>query len=131
MNRTVVFAIVALAAASAQAQMTKVADTGDRSFYLDTKSIEGTGNVRRVPIVEDYATAQVNGMRSRRMMLEVDCGGVQVRGLSSTDYAEPMAAGKTLASSNTPSDWLYVGTPTGSLLPPQTPYRTIWQSVCR
>ena len=82
MNRTVVFAIVALAAASAQAQMTKVADTGDRSFYVDAKSTEGTGNVRRVPIVEDYATAQVNGMRSRKMILEVDCGGVQLRALS-------------------------------------------------
>jgi hypothetical protein len=120
-----------IAVTPAHAQMTKVADTGDRSFYLDSKSIEGTGNVRRVPVVEDYSAAQTNGMRSRKLVLEVDCGGLQVRGMSSTDYSESMAAGRTVGSSNSPSEWLYVGTPTGSLLPPQTPYRAIWQTVCQ
>ena len=131
MNRVLIPVLFALAATAAHAQMTKVVDTGDRSFYLDTKTMPNTGNVRRVAVVEDYAAAQANGMRSRQLMLEVDCSGLQLRGLSSTDYAEPMAAGRTVETSNTPSDWLYVGTPTGQLVPPQTPYRTIWQTVCR
>ena len=131
MNRILIPVLFALAVPAAHAQMTKVADTGDRSFYLDTKTKPNTGNVRRVPIVEDYATAQANGMRSRKMDLEVDCGGLQVRGLSDTAYAEPMAAGATVGSSNTPSEWVYVGTPTGQLIPPPSPYRTIWQTVCR
>ena len=131
MNRTTVFVLLALAAVSAQAQMTKIADTGDRSFFLDTKTMPNTGNVRRVPVVEDYAQPEVNGVRSRKMMLEVDCGGLQVRALSSTMYRDPMGAGQTIESTSVPGDWYYVGTRTGMLVPPQTPYRTIWQAVCR
>jgi len=131
MNRTLLFVLFALAASSAQAQMTKIVDTGDRSLYLDTKTMPNTGNVRTVPIVEDYATPEANGIRSRKMMLEVDCSGLQVRALSATMYTAAMGAGPTIETSNTPSDWLYVGTRTGQLVPPTTPYRAIWQSVCR
>ncbi len=131
MNRMLLPVLFALAATAVHAQMSKVVETADRTFYMDAKTIEGSGELRRVPVVVDYATAQANGMRSRRMMLEVDCSGLQLRGLSSTDYAEPMGAGRTIESSTVPSDWLYVGTRTGSLIPQPTPYRTIWQAVCR
>jgi len=131
MIRVFIPALFALLATTAHAQMTKVVQTADRTFYMDVKAMQSTGNVHRIPVIEDFAAAQANGMRSRRILLEVDCSGLQVRGLSSTSYAEPMAAGRTVESSNVPSDWLFVGTRTGSRLPPQTPFRTIWQSVCR
>ena len=131
MSRLLMPLLFALAIPAVHAQATKVVETGERTFYLDAKAIERSGNVRRVPIVVDYATAAPNGMRSRRMTLEADCSGARIRSLSSTDYAEPMGAGGTIASSSEPSDWLYVEARTGTRVPPQTPYRTIWQSVCR
>jgi hypothetical protein len=131
MNRILIPVLFAFAATAVHAQMSMVVQTNDRTFYMDAKAAQGAGELHRVPLLEDYSAAQANGMRSRRMLLEVDCSGLQVRGLSSTDYAEPMAAGRTIESSTVPSDWLYVGTRTGSIIPQPTPYRTIWQTVCR
>jgi len=65
------------------------------------------------------------------MAVEVDRASRRLRSVASSVYAEPMAGGKPLDSNEVDSDWLYVAPKTGSNIPPRTPYRFVWEFVCR
>jgi hypothetical protein len=123
--------LLLLAAVSARAELTKVVDTGDAAYYVDPKTVGADGDIRRVPVIVSYAKAEPDGVRSRKMAVEVDCGSQRLRSVASSVYAEPMAAGKPLDSQEVDSDWLYVAPKTGSNIPPRTPYRFVWEFVCR
>lgn len=129
--RTIPAVLLTLVAVSARAEMTKVVDAGDAAYYVDPKAVVVDGNIRRVPVVLDYAKADPDGVRSRKTALEIDCGNERLRSVASSVYAEPMAAGKPLGSTEVDSDWLYVAPKTGSNIPPRTPYRFVWEFVCR
>ncbi|HTP98313.1 MAG TPA: surface-adhesin E family protein [Casimicrobiaceae bacterium] len=124
-------AVVLLLAVSARAELIKVADTGEAAYYLDPKAVAADGDIRRVPVIVDYAKAEPEGVRSRKMAVEVDCASQRLRSVASSVYAEPMAAGKPVDSKEVDSDWLYVAPKTGSHIPPRTPYRFVWEFVCR
>jgi len=129
--RAVAFALLTLVAVSARAEPAKVADTGDAAYYVDPKSVAADGDIRRAPVIVNYAKVEPDGVRSRKMAVEVDCGSQRLRSVASAVYAEPMAAGKPLDSQEVDSDWLYVAPKTGSNIPPRTPYRFVWEFVCR
>lgn len=128
--RAVLSALLLLTAASAWAGWVKVAEAGDTAYYVDPESVSDQGNVRRVAVIHDYATEEPGGVRSRRVVYEIECAGERLRSLSATEHSEPMAQGKTLHSWERESDWLYVAPTTGSNLPPRTPLRPIVRFVC-
>jgi hypothetical protein len=99
-------------------------------YYVDPGSVSDKDSVRRVSVLHDYAKPEPGGVRSRRVVYEIDCARERLRSLSATEYSEPMAQGKTVNSWERESDWLYVAPTTGSNIPSRTPYRPIVKFVC-
>ena len=128
--RTILFGVLMLGAASASADWVKVTESGDTAYYVDDASISGHEGLRRVSVVQDYATPEPGGTRSRRVSYEVDCAGERLRSVAATEYTEPMARGKSANSWERQSEWLYVAPRTGSNIVSRTPYRAILGFVC-
>jgi hypothetical protein len=129
--RAVLSTLLLIAATSAWAGWVKVAEVSDTAYYVDPESVGNTGNLRRVSVIHDYAQQEPGGgVRSRRVLYEIDCTSERLRSLSATEHSEPMAQGKSVNSWERESEWLYVAPPTGSNLPSRTPYRPIVKFVC-
>ena len=122
--------LLMFAAASAAAESTKVAEAGDTAYFIDRASISSSGAIARVPVIHDYARPEPGGVRSRRVLYDVDCGRERLRSVSGAEYSAPMAQGDTLNSWERESEWLYVTAQTGSSIAPRTPYRPIVKFVC-
>jgi len=128
--RTVLAALTLLAATSAFAEWVKVAEVADTAYYVDSESRSDRANPRKVAVVQDYATQTQSGVRSRRVVYDVDCASERIRSLSATEYSEPMAGAKSMNSWERESDWLYVAPTTGTNIASRTPYRAIVKFVC-
>ena len=128
--RTVVAALTLLAATSAFAEWVKVADIADTAYYVDSASRSDKANPRRIAVVQDYAKQTPGGVRSRRVVYDVDCANERIRSLSATEYSEPMASARSVSSWERESDWLYVAPTTGTNIASRTPYRAIVRFVC-
>jgi hypothetical protein len=128
--RIIVTAVMLFTAHCAWAEAVKVTETIDTVFYVDPASIGSQDNFRRVAVIQDYAKQEPSGVRSRRVVYDIDCGGERLRSLSATEHSEPMAAGKPVHSWERESDWLYVAPRTGSNIPSRTTYRAIFRFVC-
>ena len=118
------------AATSAWAEWVKVTETPDTVFYVDPASIGDKEKVRRVAVVQDYAKQEPGGVRSRRVLYEIDCAGERMKSLSVMEHSEPMAGGKSVNSWERESEWLNVAPRTGSNISSSTTYRTILRFVC-
>jgi hypothetical protein len=128
--RAVLSTLLLLAATSVWAGPVKVTEVSDTAYYIDPESASNKDNVHRVSVIHDYAKPESGGVRSRRVLYEIDCTGERLRSLSATEHSEPMAQGKSVNSWERESEWLYIAPQTGTNIPPRTPYRSIVKSVC-
>jgi hypothetical protein len=128
--RTILFGVLMLGAVSAWADSVKVAETGDTTYYVDPASIGSKGGLRQAMVIQDHATPASDGVRSRRVMYEIDCAGERLRSVAAIEYTEPMAQGKSANSWEGDSEWLYLAPRTGSNIRSRTPYRAILKFVC-
>ncbi len=119
-----------LLGSTAWADLAKVTETADATYYVDTGSIVVEPDVHRATVVQDYETLQADGVRSRRVIYEIDCGAERLRSIAVTEHVDPMAGGAALRSSDAVSSWAYVTPVTGTNIPPRTPYRAIVRFVC-
>ena len=128
--RAVLIAALLLATPSAWAEWVKVAETGDTVFYVDPATVADKGDVRQVAVLQDHAKQEPGGVRSRRVLYEIDCSRERMRTLSVTEYSEPMAGGRNLSSSERESQWMYVAPRTGSNIASSATYRSILRFAC-
>lgn len=128
--RAPLLALLLLAATSAWAGWEKVAEDGDTAYYVDPATISARDGFRKVSVVQDYAKPEAGGVRSRRVLYEIDCPGERLRSLAVAEHTEPMAQGRSENARERESEWLYVAPRTGSSLPSRTPYRPIVRFVC-
>ena len=128
--RTILFGVLMLGAVSVWADRVKVTETGDTAYYVDTASIGSKGGFRTVSVIQDHALQGSAAVRSRRVSYEIDCAGERLRSVAATEYAEPMAQGKSANAWESESEWLYVAPRTGSNIRSRTPYRAILGFVC-
>ena len=128
--RTLALTLLLLAATSTSANVEKVTEVGGTAYYVDSSSVSGKDNIRRVSVVHDYATPEPDGVRSRRVTYDIDCAAERLRSVSVNEYSTSMAQGTSMRSAERESDWLYVTPVTGSRLPPRTPLRSIVKFVC-
>ena len=110
--------------------MVKVTEIADTAYYVDSASRSDKANPRKVAVIQDYATQTGSGVRSRRVVYDVDCASERIRSLSATEYSEPMASAKSVSSWERESEWLYVAPTTGTNIASRTPYRAIVRFVC-
>jgi hypothetical protein len=128
--RAILYAVLMLAAAPAWADWVKVTETGGTAYYVDPASIGDHGGFRRVSVLQDHATQQPGGARSRQVSYDVDCGAERLRSVAVTEYTASMAQGKSAGSLESLSEWLYVAPRTGTNIASRTPYRAILRFVC-
>ena len=115
---------------SVEAAVVKVTEAGDTTYYVDSDTIVRKDGIQRVSVVHDHAKPEAGGVRSRRVVYEIDCSGERLKSISATEHSEPMAQGSAVHSWQRDSDWLYVTPMTGSSIPARTPYRPIVKFVC-
>ncbi len=127
--RTLALTLLLLLTTSASANLQKVTEVGGTTYYVDS-SVSGGDNLRRVAVVHDYATPEPDGVRSRRVVYDINCSAERLRSVSVNEYSTPMAQGTSTRSAERESDWLYVTPVTGSSLPARTPLRSIVKFVC-
>ena len=120
--RPTLYLLLVLAAAPAQAEWLKVAETAAASYYLEAESIHKDGPRRKVWEVRDLNQPQKSGELSRRELQEYHCRGERFRSISYAAYSGPMAGGKLVSSRSAPADWTYV--------PYKTPYESVLRLVC-
>ena len=129
--RVVLFAApIWLIATSAWANIEKVTEAAGTTYYVDSASVSGKDNIRRVPVIHDYLKPEPDGVRSRRVTYDIDCAAERLRSVAVNEYSTSMAQGTSMRSAERESDWLYVTPVTGSNLSPRTPFRAIVKFVC-
>ena len=128
--RAIASTLLLLAATSVCAGAVKVTVAGDTVYYVEPESVNKKGSVQRLSVIHDYSKPEPGGVRSRRVLYEVDCTAERLRSLSATEHSEPMAQGNVVNSWERQSEWLYVTPTTGSNIPSRTPYRPIVKFVC-
>jgi hypothetical protein len=128
--RITLIALLLLASATAGAEWTRVAEQGGTAYHMDAASIVREGDLLRVDVLQDHATPEARGVRSRRVSYEVDCTGQRLRSVAGTEFAEPMAAGPPVHTWTNVSEWLLVAPRTGSHVQPRGPFRPIVTFAC-
>lgn len=128
--RITLTALLLLASATASAEWTRIADHGGTAYHVDAALIVREGDILRVDVLQDHATPEARGVRSRRVSYEVDCAGQRLRSVAGTEFAQPMAAGTPVGTWTNVSEWLTVAPRTGSHVAPRGPYRPIVTFAC-
>ena len=119
-----------LPAGLASAVAVKVDEMPGTTWYVETGSIVIAGDVRRVVVVQDYANAEADGVRSRAFTYEIHCLAERLRSVAVSEHSQPMAQGSAVRSSATQWEWRYLEPRTGSNIARRTPYRSIAKLVC-
>ncbi len=78
---------------------------GGISLFVDPQTIKVNGDTRNVLALVAYSEPLSNGARSIHGAMEYDCRDKRLRTLTFTHYTEPLARGRVLSDSQTPSEW--------------------------
>lgn len=73
--------------------------------YVDTDSIQASGQYRKVWELQNYKTPASNGMLSMKMRKEYDCKEEMTKLILFTAYKGIMGRGDVLGTVNTPDEW--------------------------
>jgi hypothetical protein len=77
--RTTVFLAMLLFAAAAWADLVKIAESENTTYYVDSATISIEDAYRRVSVIHDFAKSEPGGMRSRLVSYDVDCTEQRLR----------------------------------------------------
>lgn len=95
-----------LATPAAHAEWIKVFENiRGTTSYVDTDSVQATGQYRKVWELQSYKTPASNGMLSMKMRKEYDCKEETTKLISFTAYKGTMGTGDVLGTVNSPDEW--------------------------
>lgn len=97
-----------VAATPAYAEWAQVVATKRSTFYIDPDTLRKAGNFVRAWTLMDNKFRPVGGARSVLARREFDCSNSRYTFRSVTQYAEPMAAGTVIDSTDKISEWFVV-----------------------
>ncbi len=103
--RRIVAVLALIMAAPAFAGWEEMVSHGGISLFLDPQTIKVSGDTRNVLALVAYNEPLENGARSIQGAMEYDCRGKRLRTLTFTHYAEPLARGRVVSDSQSPSEW--------------------------
>ncbi|MEY3264601.1 MAG: hypothetical protein RL717_2078 [Pseudomonadota bacterium] len=90
----------------AHAELVKVFENiRGTTSYVDTASMQGSGQFRKVWELQNYKTASPQGMLSMKMHKEYDCKGELTKMLSYTAYTGRMGTGEEIGTVTRPDGW--------------------------
>lgn len=106
MKALVIFFAASLMAPVAHAEWIKVFENiRGTTSYVDTDSIQASGQYRKVWELQNYKTPASNGMLSMKMRKEYDCKEELTKLISFTAYKGTMGTGDLLGTVNSPDEW--------------------------
>src|SRR4030095_7338172 len=111
--RPILSAVFLLVATATLADLVKVSEATDTVYYLDQASISDKGKFRRVSVIQDYAKQEPSGVRSRRVLYEIDCTEERLRSIAGMEYSDSMAQGNSVNSREREAEWPDVVASTG------------------
>lgn len=122
--RVVLCFLIILVAAPALAEWIRWTSEGSdvATGYIDPTKVRRDGSLVRIWEVLDYKKPDAIGGLSTRFLAEYDCKEERVRNLSVSGHSGPMATGKILISSESPSEWKNI--------PPNTGIAALLKTVC-
>lgn len=91
--------------ASAQAMWVTVTRNETATVYVDSASIVQLGTHKRIWVVYDLVSLDVEGQQSVKSYIEYDCGETKYKTISATSHANRMGNGPVLKSLPVPGDW--------------------------
>lgn len=103
--RGIVGVIAFIISAPVFAGWEEMVSRGGISLFVDPETIKVSGETRNVLALVAYNEPLENGARSIQGAMEYDCRGKRLRTLTFTHYAEPLARGRVVSDSQTPSEW--------------------------
>jgi hypothetical protein len=116
--RTVVFSVVLLCiSGNASADWTKVSNSGagadDFTGYVDTATIERSGDVAKMADLRDYRQPQLlkasgKSYLSKRVSVEYQCKEEKMRWLELVHFAAAMGKGEVVHRDDQPRSWISV-----------------------
>jgi len=103
--RRIAGAIALMVAVPAFAGWEEMVSRGGISLFVDPQTIKVSGDTRNVLALVAYNEPLSNGARSIQGAMEYDCRDKRLRTLTFTQYAEPLARGRVVSDSQSPSEW--------------------------
>jgi len=90
---------------SAIADWTLISDGYLGSVYLDSKTIRQSNNLITAWQLQDFLKPDKNGVKSRRLLVEINCLKETRRIIYLSSYSEQMAKGKVIFVSSYSGKW--------------------------
>jgi hypothetical protein len=112
-----------LISASATAEWVRLNESGTDTHFVDPATVRVQGTHVRMWKKIERATPDEDGTLSTRSYFEYDCHQRRFRLLTVSAYDGSDLGGKTVASSNTPSEWFFV--------PPDTSAEAALEFACK
>lgn len=100
--------LLMLAPAHSRADWVRVSTSQQSVFYLDSVKSPRVGNNVMVWVLRDHKMLQLGqdmAVRSSRDQIEIDCAGLRVRRVYSSDHLRPMGQGPMVHSEHGPMSW--------------------------
>jgi hypothetical protein len=104
-TKCVIVAVICGYFATAQAMWVTVTRNETATVYVDSASIVHLGTHKRIWVVYDLVSQDVEGQQSVKSYIEYDCGETKYKTLSASSHANRMGAGPVLKSLPVPGDW--------------------------
>lgn len=98
----------AAAPASTTISWVRVSANASSTIYLDTAVAKRVGSNIMVWLLRDYKATQYAGgvsYLSSKDQIEVDCAGLRIRRMYSSDHPQAMGAGEFVSSEHGPMSW--------------------------
>ena len=105
--RLILAVLPLIASGPVWAEWERFATTDQVVHYIDPKSIQQDGDIRRVWWLHDLKTRDQDGEMSRRGLEEINCKAKRHRTIAGTTHSGPMATENTLINIGAPdTKWL-------------------------
>lgn len=111
-----------LLAGSTWAEWKKFHENEESTSYIDYATVKSNGVMRKAWIIGNIKEADSSGVKSWRVMTELDFVAEKFRVRSATGFEREFAKGVILLSNDSVSNW--------SEIPPQTNQATLLRIVC-
>jgi hypothetical protein len=125
MQRRVLLVLLMAASYSASAEWTRMGDSGELTYYVDTGSVVRFDGVARLSTLRDYRTPRTTPRgwiyRSEKIQAEFDCQRERWRPLYTSFHSGPMGGGPVFGD-NYSHGWMAVGSDTVAA--------NAWQFAC-
>lgn len=106
--KKLVLVYLSMFTSAAWAELVKVGETMEETFYVDRAAIPIDGNFRKVWRIQNAKGSGSSDQASNRVRIEFDCAGKRTRLISFGSPSELMAGGGSRNIAKKPDGWIEI-----------------------